>query len=86
MKKYHTPKRILLKLSGEALQGEQGYGIDPEFLVFLAKKIVHLVQVEKLEVVIVVGGGNIFRGITLEAGGFDRVVGDHMGMMGTIIN
>ncbi|MDD2693990.1 MAG: UMP kinase [Candidatus Gracilibacteria bacterium] len=86
MKKYHTPKRILLKLSGEALQGEQGYGIDPKFLSFLAKKIVHLVQVENLEIVIVVGGGNIFRGIELEAGGFDRVTGDYMGMMGTIIN
>ena len=86
MKKYHTPKRILLKLSGEALQWEQGYGIDPKFLSFLAKKIVYLVQVEKLEIVIVVGWGNIFRGIELEAGWFDRVTGDYMGMMGTIIN
>lgn len=86
MKKYHTPKRILLKLSGEALQGNQWYGIDPKFLSFLAKKIAHLVQVESLEIVIVVGGGNIFRGIELEAGGFDRVIGDYMGMMGTIIN
>lgn len=86
MKKYHTPKRVLLKLSGEALQWDQWYGIDPKFLAFLAKKIVYLVQVEKLEVVIVVGGGNIFRGIELEAGGFDRTTGDHMGMLGTIIN
>lgn len=86
MKQYHTPKRILLKLSGEALQWEQWYGIDPKFLSFLAKKIVHLVRVENLEIVIVVGGGNIFRGIELEAGGFDRVTGDYMGMMGTIIN
>jgi uridylate kinase len=86
MKKYHTPKRILLKLSGEALQGEQWYGIDPKFLSFLAKKIVHLVEKEKLEIVIVVGWGNIFRGIELEAGGFDRVTGDYMGMMGTVIN
>lgn len=86
MKKYHTPKRILLKLSGEALQWEQGYGIDPKFLSFLAKKIVHLVQIEKLEIVIVVGWGNIFRGIELEAGWFDRVTWDYMGMMGTIIN
>ncbi len=86
MKKYHTPKRILLKLSGEALQWEQGYGIDPKFLSFLAKKIVHLVEVEKLEIVIVVWWGNIFRGIELEAWGFDRVTGDYMGMMGTIIN
>jgi uridylate kinase len=86
MKKYHSPKRILLKLSWEALQGEQGYGIDPKFLSFLAKKIVHLIEVEKLEIVIVVGGGNIFRGIELEAGGFDRSTGDSMGMLGTIIN
>jgi uridylate kinase len=86
VKKYHTPKRVLLKLSGEALQWEQGYGIDPKFLAFLAKKIVYLVQQEKLEVIIVVGGGNIFRGIELEAGGFDRTTGDHMGMLGTIIN
>lgn len=86
MQKYHTPKRILLKLSWEALQWEQWYGIDPKFLAFLAKKVVHLIQSQHLEVIIVVGGGNIFRGIELEAGGFDRVTGDHMGMMGTIIN
>ena len=86
MKKYHTPKRILLKLSWEALQWEQWYGIDSNFLAFLAKKIVYLVNTEKLEIVIVVWGGNIFRGIELEAGGFDRVTGDYMGMMGTIIN
>lgn len=86
MKKYHTPKRILLKLSWEALQWEQWYGIDPNFLSFLAKKVVHLVQNESLEVVIVVWGGNIFRGIELEAWGFDRATGDSMGMLGTIIN
>lgn len=66
MKQYHTPKRILLKISGEALQGDQGYGIDPKFLSFLAKKIVHLVNDESIEIAIVVGGGNIFRGIELE--------------------
>ncbi len=86
MKKYHTPKRILLKLSGEALQWDQWYGIDPKFLTFLAKKIVYLVNNEKLEIVVVVGGGNIFRWIELEAGGFDRSTGDSMGMLGTIIN
>ena len=86
MQKYHTPKRILLKLSWEALQWEQWYGIDPKFLSFLAKKIVHLVKAQQLEVVIVVWWGNIFRGIELEEGGFDRVTGDYMGMMGTIIN
>jgi uridylate kinase len=86
MKKYHTPKRVLLKLSWEALQWDQWYGIDSKFLAFLASKIVHLVKNEKLEIVIVVWWGNIFRGIELEAGGFDRVTGDYMGMMGTIIN
>lgn len=86
MKKYHTPKRILLKLSWEALQWDQWYGIDPSFLAFLAKKIVFLAQKEKLEIAIVVGWWNIFRGITLEQGGFDRGVGDHMGMLWTIIN
>jgi uridylate kinase len=74
----HTPKRILLKLSGEALQGSQGYGIDPSFLSFLAKKIIYLVDEKHLEVVIVVGGGNIFRGIELQAGGLDRSTGDNM--------
>jgi uridylate kinase len=86
MKKYHTPKRVLLKLSWEALQGEQGYGIDPQFLAILAEKIVYLIEQESLEIAIVVWGWNIFRGITLEAGGFDRGVGDYMGMLGTIIN
>lgn len=86
MQKYHVPKRVLLKLSGEALQWEQGYGIDPKFLAFLAKKIVHLISKKNLEIAIVVGWGNIFRWITLEEWGFDRWVGDHMGMLGTIIN
>ena len=86
MKKFQTPKRVLLKLSGEALQWEQWYGIDPNFLSYLAKKIVHLVQKEQLEIAIVVGGGNIFRGIELEKGGFDRATGDNMGMLATMIN
>ena len=86
MQKYHTPKRILLKLSGEALQWKQWYGIDPEFLAYIAEKIVYLVQVRQLEIAIVIGGGNIFRGIQLEKGGFDRVIWDQMGMMATIIN
>lgn len=86
MKKYHTPKRILLKLSGEALQWKQWYGIDPEFLTYLAEKIVHVVKVQKIEVAIVVGGGNIFRGIELERWWFDRATGDNMGMLATIIN
>ena len=86
MKKFQTPKRVLLKLSGEALQWEQWYGLDPNVLSYLAKKIVYLVQKEKLEIAIVVGGGNIFRGIELEKGGFDRATGDNMGMLATMIN
>ncbi len=86
MKKYHNPKRILLKLSGEALQWDQGYGIDPKFLSYIAEKIVHLVKNQKLEVVIVVWGGNIFRWVELEKWGFDRATGDSMWMLGTIIN
>lgn len=86
MQKYHTPKRILLKLSGEALQWKQWYGIDPDFLAYIAEKVVHLIQVQHIEVAIVIGGGNIFRGIQLEQGWFDRVTGDQMGMMATIIN
>lgn len=86
MKKYHIPKRILIKLSGEALQWKQWYGIDPDFLTFIAEKIIHLIQVQKIEVAIVVGGGNIFRGVELERGWFDRATGDSMGMLATIIN
>ncbi len=86
MKKYHTPKRILLKLSGEALQWEQWYGIDPKFLSYLAEKIVHLIHNEKLEIVIVVWGWNIFRWVELEKWWFDRATGDNMGMLATIIN
>lgn len=86
MKKFHNPKRILLKLSWEALQGKQWYGIDPNFLSYIAKKIVHLVKNENMEIAIVVGGGNIFRGIELEKGGFDRATGDNMGMLATMIN
>lgn len=86
MKTHHTPKRILIKLSGEALQWKQWYGIDPEFLTYVAEKIVYLVQERNLEVAIVVGGGNIFRGVELERGGFDRATGDNMGMLATIIN
>ena len=86
MKKYHTPKRILLKISWEALQGAQGYGIDPKFLAEIAKKVVKLTEEKKIEVVIVVWGGNIARGSILESGGMDRSMGDYMGMLATIIN
>jgi uridylate kinase len=78
-------KRILLKLSGEALQGQQQYGIDPERLMDYAKEIKAVVD-EKIQVTIVIGGGNIFRGLQGTNGGMDRVQGDYMGMLATIIN
>jgi uridylate kinase len=78
-------RRILLKLSGEALQGEQQYGIDPERLMDYAKEIKAAFD-EKIQVAIVIGGGNIFRGLQGTTGGTARVQGDYMGMLATIIN
>jgi len=78
-------KRVLLKLSGEALMGDQGFGIDPQVTLRIASEIkdVHDLGVQ---VAVVIGGGNIFRGIKASAEGFDRVTADHMGMLATIIN
>lgn len=78
-------KRVLLKLSGEALAGEAGYGIDPEVLGRLADEIQ---QVHELgvELAVVVGGGNIFRGVAGAAGGMDRASADYMGMLATVMN
>jgi len=78
-------KRILLKLSGEALLGEQQYGIDANRLAEYAQEIKEVVE-KGVEVAIVIGGGNIFRGLTGASNGMDRVQGDHMGMLATIIN
>ncbi|SDE15268.1 uridylate kinase [Pricia antarctica] len=78
-------KRILLKLSGEALMGEKQYGIDPERLAEYAEEIKEVAD-KGVEVAIVIGGGNIFRGLTGAATGMDRVQGDHMGMLATVIN
>ncbi len=78
-------RRILLKLSGEALMGESDYGIDPKVIVRLAQEIIELVE-HGAEVGVVIGGGNIFRGAGLAAAGMDRVTGDHMGMLATVIN
>jgi uridylate kinase len=78
-------KRILLKLSGEALMGDGEYGIDSKVLSSYATEIHAIVQ-EGIELAIVIGGGNIYRGIQSEGAGFDRVQGDHMGMLATIIN
>lgn len=78
-------RRILLKLSGEALMGNGDYGIDPNIINGLAREII-AAQQAGAEVGVVIGGGNIFRGAGLAAGGMDRVTGDHMGMLATVIN
>ncbi len=78
-------KRILLKLSGESLMGEKGYGIDPDVLDRFSNEVsaVHSLGVE---IGVVIGGGNIYRGIAAAADGVDKVVGDQMGMLATVIN
>ena len=78
-------KRVLLKLSGEALMGKQGFGVDPQVAGTIAREVreVHGLGVE---VAIVIGGGNIFRGLSAAAQGMERVSGDLMGMLGTVIN
>ena len=78
-------KRILLKLSGEALMGEQQYGIDPVRLKEYAQEIKQITD-RGVQVAIVIGGGNIFRGLAGASSGMDRVQGDHMGMLATVIN
>lgn len=78
-------KRILLKLSGEALMGERSYGIDPKRLAEYAQDIKTVVD-QGLEIAIVIGGGNIFRGVAGASNGMDRVQGDYMGMLATCIN
>ncbi len=78
-------KRVLLKLSGESLMGEQGFGISPERLKHYAEEIKTLTD-QQVEVAIVIGGGNIFRGLQASASGIERVQGDYMGMMATVIN
>ena len=78
-------KKILLKLSGEALMGEQEFGISSDVIASYAKQIKEIVDLG-VEVSIVIGGGNIFRGISGAAQGVDRVTGDHMGMLATVIN
>ena len=77
--------RILLKLSGESLQGQQGYGIDTQRLSDYAEQVKAIAQ-KGVQVAIVIGGGNIFRGLSGAQRGFDRVKGDQMGMLATVIN
>jgi len=80
-----TYKRILLKLSGEALMGAQQYGIDPDRLKAYARDIKAALEAG-VQVALVIGGGNIFRGVSGVSGGMDRVQGDYMGMLATVIN
>ena len=80
-----SPSRVLLKLSGEALLGDEDYGIDPGVLRRIAAELTEIMQ-SGVEVGVVIGGGNIFRGAGLAQAGMDRVTGDHMGMLATVIN
>ncbi|MDA3932949.1 MAG: UMP kinase [Gammaproteobacteria bacterium] len=85
MEKAPAFQRILVKLSGEALLGEEDYGIDPKVIQRMAAEL-KAVNEAGVEIGIVIGGGNIFRGAGLAASGVDRVTGDHMGMLATVIN
>jgi len=85
MKKIPFYKRILLKISGEVLTGEGDYGIDPSVILKIAKEIKE-VKALGIDIAIVIGGGNIFRGVAASAKGMDRVSADHMGMLATILN
>ena len=78
-------KRVLLKLSGEVLMGEQGYGIDPAYVARLAEEV-KVAKDKGLEICMVIGGGNIFRGVAGAARGLDRTTGDYMGMLATVMN
>lgn len=79
-------KRILLKLSGEALMGKYEYGIDPDVITRIAAEIAHVNDELGTQIAIVIGGGNIFRGAGLAQAGMDRVTADHMGMLATVMN
>ncbi|MDP3299766.1 MAG: UMP kinase, partial [Phenylobacterium sp.] len=78
-------KRILLKVSGEVLMGEQGFGIDPNTLEAVAKDIAEVVS-HGVELCLVIGGGNIFRGVSLAGKGMERSSADYMGMLATVMN
>jgi uridylate kinase len=78
-------RRILLKLSGEALMGDRPYGVDPEFVASMARQVAE-VHGLGVEVAVVVGGGNIFRGLAASAKGMDRATGDYIGMLATVMN
>ncbi|MCM3713224.1 UMP kinase [Halalkalibacter oceani] len=80
-----TYKRVVLKLSGEALAGAQGYGIDPTVIQSVARQVKEIVELD-VEVAVVVGGGNIWRGMAGSAKGMDRATADYMGMLATVMN
>jgi len=81
-----TPRRVLLKLSGEALMGEHEYGIDPEVVREIARQVAEACDGGSIQTAVVVGGGNIFRGLAASARGMDRATGDYMGMLATVMN
>ena len=78
-------RRVLLKLSGEALAGDQGYGIDPDILTAIAREVKEVVDLG-VQLALVIGGGNIFRGLAASSKGMDRASADYMGMLATVIN
>ncbi len=78
-------KRVILKLSGEALMGDQGFGISPDMIRYVAEEVRSVIELG-VQIAIVVGGGNIFRGIAASSYGMDRTSADHMGMLATVIN
>ena len=77
--------RVLLKISGESLAGDQGYGIDPHTINAIAKEISDVVA-QGVQLALVIGGGNIFRGLAASSKGMDRASADYMGMLATVIN
>jgi uridylate kinase len=85
MSKYKY-KRVLLKLSGEALINSDGYGINPDVMISIASQVKEIVASKGVEVAIVVGGGNIFRGMAASARGMDRAIADYIGMLATVMN
>ena len=81
----HLYPRVLLKISGESLMGKQAYGIDPDMVATVAKEVRNVIDLG-VEVCLVIGGGNIFRGVSGAAAGMERATGDYMGMLATVMN
>ena len=81
----HLYPRVLLKISGESLMGKQAYGIDPDMVATVAQQVSDVINLG-VEVCLVIGGGNIFRGVSGAAAGMERATGDYMGMLATVMN